>query len=92
MDRRIKKTKDNIKKTYMSLLSNKSCNEINVVDIVNKADINRSTFYFHYSSMNELMDEIENDVINKTNRTLKLVKELFFILAFLLKSHLTIHK
>jgi hypothetical protein len=65
MDRRIKKTKDNIKKTYMSLLSNKSCNEINVVDIVNKADINRSTFYFHYSSMNELMDEIENDVINK---------------------------
>lgn len=63
VDRRSRKTKTIIKNTYMYLLEKNNCDDIRVIDIVQKADINRSTFYFHYESINSLMDEIENDVI-----------------------------
>jgi ACT domain-containing protein len=75
IDRRIEKTKTAIKKAYMDLLKNHTTNEISVVDVANRIDINRSTFYFHYGSIQDVQEEIENDIINsileivKTNKT-----------------------
>lgn len=64
MDRRIKKTKKLIKDAYMQLLQKHTINEISVVDIANRIDINRSTFYFHYKSIVYVQNEIEDDIID----------------------------
>ncbi len=46
------------------LLENKDIDYITVKEICNKAGVNRSTFYLHYESINDLLDETMN-YINK---------------------------
>lgn len=54
-----------IREAFFSLLEKQQYNSISVTDIVKKADINRATFYAHYSCIADLTTEIENEVINK---------------------------
>ena len=46
------------------LLEKKDIEYITVKEICNKAGVNRSTFYLHYESINDLLDETMN-YINK---------------------------
>jgi len=62
-DRRVLKTKKAIRNAFAELLSQKSIDEITVTDITYTADINRKTFYNHYSGVYQLIDEIENGII-----------------------------
>lgn len=55
-----------IRKAFIELLSEKDFKKITVTDIVNRADINRSTFYVHYSDIFALVDEIENEIVNRS--------------------------
>mgnify|MGYP002557421600 CR=1 FL=1 len=64
MDRRQQKTKIEIKKALLGLLKNKNLHELTVVDVCNKANIGRSTFYLHYADINQLMEEIEDEQLN----------------------------
>lgn len=65
MDRRVTKTKENIKHIFKELLLTKNLSHITVKEIALKANIERKTFYLHYSSIQDLIDEIMLD-INKT--------------------------
>ena len=56
-DLRILKTKKNIYATFEELMKRFSFEEIKVSDICEKAMINRSTFYAHYSDKYELLKE-----------------------------------
>lgn len=59
MDRRIRKTKQAIVTAFLELLEEKKdIDKISITDITKKADISRSTFYFHYNGTYELVDEI----------------------------------
>lgn len=60
-----------IREAFLRLLKEKDPNEISIMDIVNEADINRATFYAHYSCLRDLFDEIENEVIDKMMTLLK---------------------
>ena len=71
MDRRVIKTKKAIKKAFFTLLADKDVNEISVTDISRLADINRKTFYNYYTGVYQLVDELEDDIINKIQTTLK---------------------
>lgn len=64
-DRRVAKTKRAIYKAVAELLSEKDINEVTVKDIAELADINRKTFYNHYSDVQQLLEEIENDIAEK---------------------------
>ncbi len=64
MDRRLQKTQNEIKKAVLSLLKNRNLHELTVVDICNKANIGRSTFYLHYADINQLMEVIEEEQLN----------------------------
>lgn len=53
MDKRIVKTRKAIFDAFLDLLSEKDINSISVVELCSRAGINKSTFYLHYSSIDE---------------------------------------
>ncbi len=60
-----------IRESFLELLKEKDISKITVTDIVNKADLNRSTFYAHYMDVRAITEEMENEVINKMIEILK---------------------
>ncbi len=64
-DLRVIKTRANIKKTFIELLSKKNFNEITIQNILDQALINRSTFYKHYSDKYELSEQLIDEVMKK---------------------------
>jgi AcrR family transcriptional regulator len=57
MDRRIQKTRQLIMNTFLSLLNEKEFEKITVNDIAGRANINRGTFYLHYTDKFDLLDK-----------------------------------
>ncbi|TDL64130.1 TetR/AcrR family transcriptional regulator [Paenibacillus amylolyticus] len=64
MDRRIKKSKAALKDALIYLMQRHPFKEISITDIVQRADLNRGTFYRHYQYKEDLFNEIINDVIH----------------------------
>lgn len=62
-DKRVKKTKQCIKNALVDLLIEKPINNITVKEICEVADINRSTFYAHYTDQQQLMHIIEEEYL-----------------------------
>ena len=60
MNRRSMKTKREILQAVHSLMDEKSFEDITVVDIVNRADISRGTFYLHYEDKYIMLGSIED--------------------------------
>lgn len=63
VDLRIIKTRTNIKNTFIELLFEKEFNEITIQNILDKALINRSTFYNHYSDKYELAEQLVDEIL-----------------------------
>ena len=64
-DRRIKKTKDCLRKGLAELLEEKGINDITVKELTDRVDINRSTFYLHYRDIYDMMEQIEDELVQK---------------------------
>ncbi len=58
-------TKKMIYHTFIDLLSTKPFDKITVRDIVEACDINRNTFYYYYSDIYDLLEEIFTKKINE---------------------------
>jgi AcrR family transcriptional regulator len=65
IDKRITKTRNAIKSSFMTLMLDKDINKITVSDITEGAMINRSTFYLHYEDINAVMVDIEHEIEQK---------------------------
>ncbi|MBQ2706056.1 MAG: TetR/AcrR family transcriptional regulator C-terminal domain-containing protein [Agathobacter sp.] len=59
-----------IRRAFMELLKEKSFEKITVTDIVKVAEINRSTFYAHYPDVLGLIEEIQIEVVDYTQKVL----------------------
>lgn len=64
-DRRVKRTKMMMRDALMELMDEKPVSEITAKDVTSKADLNRATFYLHYTNVFALLDEMENEVVEK---------------------------
>ena len=53
-----KQTQKFIMSTFMQLLESESLDKITVRDIVEECEINRNTFYYHYSDIYDLLDDL----------------------------------
>ncbi len=64
-DIRVIKTKKAIREATLKLLSQKSMDEISITELANTAQINRKTFYNYYQNIHQVIDEIENETVEK---------------------------
>ena len=71
IDRRIVRSKRLLKYSLISLLNEKNFNDITITDIVNKSDLNRSTFYAHFRDKEELLDSIINELLTGLIKSMK---------------------
>lgn len=62
-NRKVIYSKKKIKNSLIELLEIKSITEITIKELCEHADINRGTFYTHYTNLNDLVDKLEDDVI-----------------------------
>lgn len=53
-DSEILPAKDRLENAFWELLSEREYNKITVTDIVRTADVNRNSFYYHFSGLPEL--------------------------------------
>lgn len=63
-DLRIIKTENNIKNTFIQLINEKDFGSITVQNILDRALINRSTFYKHYADKYDLAETIAQEFLD----------------------------
>jgi AcrR family transcriptional regulator len=63
IDRRVKYTKDVLKETLIQLMEENHISKISIKKICEIADVNRSTFYAHFDSQYDLLNQIERETI-----------------------------
>ena len=64
-DRRTKITKQMLKESLLELLKKNDIHHIKIRELCELADVNRSTFYKYYASQYELLQDMENDWLQR---------------------------
>jgi AcrR family transcriptional regulator len=70
MDRRINRTREAIREAMIDLIDEKGFESISIKDITDRANINRGTFYLHYHDKFDLLDQTENEIIERMKEIL----------------------
>ncbi len=60
-DRRVKRTKKALRDALLTLLETKTINQISVTELTTLADVNRATFYFYYTDLLDMLQQVQND-------------------------------
>ena len=63
VDNRVRFTKAMLHAAILKILETKPIDKITIKEICETAEINRGTFYLHYSTPHDLLKEIENEFI-----------------------------
>ena len=64
MDRRQRKTRESIFRAFKSLLAKKHYSRITVQDIIDEADVGRTTFYAHFQTKDDLLNQMCEDIFS----------------------------
>ena len=67
-DRRTIYTKKVIKDALLDALAEKSFEQITVTDVCRRAEVTRATYYIHYQSLTEVLDELLNDALQMADQ------------------------
>ncbi len=62
-DLRVRRTINSIRKAFFELVLEKNYNEISITELTERAGINRKTFYLHFSSLDDFVSEIEEEIV-----------------------------
>lgn len=60
-----------IRQAFYEILKEKNFEKITVTDIVKKADVNRSTFYAHYPDVMGVVEEIQAEILDYTQKCME---------------------
>ena len=71
-DRRVRKTKAALRHGLAVLTQKKSIKEITVKELVEEVDINRSTFYLHYTDIYSMVSELERELLTEFKHAIDL--------------------
>ena len=87
-NRSVRNTKRRLREALLTLLQKKPVNEISVKELSELADVNRGTFYFHYSDVYDMLYQIET-VLNSSELEYKMDihRSLVKIFSFLGENH-----
>lgn len=64
-DRRIRRTKKAVRDALLRIMSDKPVSQINTTELCSEADINRSTFYAHYATPQDVLESIEEEFLSE---------------------------
>lgn len=62
-DRRVRRTRRLLKQGLAELMREKDFQDITVKDITERMDLNRGTFYLHYTDTYDLLEKLENETL-----------------------------
>ncbi|MCM1046854.1 MAG: TetR/AcrR family transcriptional regulator [Clostridiales bacterium] len=77
MDMRIIKTQNSIINAFLSLRAKKEIEKITIKELCEKAMINKSTFYSHYSDIYDLSEYLESKVASEIVANLERPEDIF---------------
>ncbi|MDY3281523.1 TetR/AcrR family transcriptional regulator [Dysosmobacter sp.] len=63
-DRRARRTRRLLKESLLELMQEKPFSQISVRDVTERADVNRTTFYLHYTDTARLLQSVEEDLLS----------------------------
>lgn len=69
-DRRVRKTKKQLRQGLTELLEEKSAKDITVRELSDLVDINRGTFYLHYKDIFDMIEQIEMEMFEDFHNVL----------------------
>ena len=70
-NQRVRLTKRLLRESLLTCMQEKPLERISVKELCERAGVNRSTFYLHYDTQNDLMREMEDDAILQTQKQLQ---------------------
>ena len=70
-DRRVRRTRARLQDALMELILEKGYDRITVQDLIDRADIGRSTFYAHYETKDDLMRAGLGELTEELERSLR---------------------
>lgn len=62
-DLRVKRTKEAIHKTFKEMICEMDYEQISVKELAERAQINRKTFYLHYNTLDSLLREMQDELV-----------------------------
>ena len=71
VDRRIRRTQKSLHEALISLVLEKNYDSITVQEILDRADVGRSTFYAHFDGKDELLISGTHELRNTLNAALQ---------------------
>lgn len=70
MDQRVRLTRHLLKDALVQLMQEQHISKISIRALCEVADINRSTFYVHYTDQYDLLNKVQQEVLDNLNRYL----------------------
>lgn len=70
-DRRVVRTKGALTKALFELLGEKEFSKISVTELARRAEVDRKTFYLHYQSVDEILEEFYEDALGRLETILE---------------------
>jgi AcrR family transcriptional regulator len=77
-DRRVIKSQQAIKKAILELMTEKNFDDITIMDISERANVNRGTIYLHYMDKYDLLDKLIEEHINELRELCQSAAEMTF--------------
>ena len=74
-NRSVRNTKKRLRESLMRLVLRKQLASITVKELTSDADVNRSTFYFHYQDVKAMVKEMENSFFQDFSTTLSAIDQ-----------------
>ena len=79
VDKRIIKTKNKLTNSLLELIAIKEIKNITVIELCQKAQINRTTFYKYYKDIDDFVAKIEMQLINELKKSIQDIKRNYLI-------------
>ena len=70
MDRRVRRTRTLIKNAFIELLKEKDFSALTITELTQRADIDRRTFYLHYTCLEDIVMDIEKEAMDALHQLL----------------------
>ncbi len=70
-DRRVTRTKSALTRALFQMLGEKEFSKISITELAQRADVDRKTFYLHYQSPSEILEEFYEEQLDKLETALR---------------------